>query len=51
MLVGIGTVTALWLWVPEAVAWPWYVPIGTAITSLIGWGLGKGREAVPRGSG
>jgi SSS family transporter len=45
MLVGIGTVTALWLRAPEAVAWPWYVPIGTAITTLVGWGLGRGGTA------
>ena len=42
MLVGIATVTALWIGAPEAVAWPWYVPIGSALTVILGWALGRG---------
>jgi len=45
MLAGIGTVTALWVGAPDAIAWPWYVPIGTAITTFIGWALGGGSRA------
>ncbi len=37
MGVGIGTVTSIWLWAPAAVAWPWYVVIGTAVTVAVGW--------------
>ncbi|HSM04064.1 MAG TPA: sodium:solute symporter [Longimicrobiales bacterium] len=43
MLVGIATVTLLWIRFPAAVSWPWYVPIGSGITVALGWGLGRGR--------
>ncbi|MBI4520735.1 MAG: sodium/solute symporter, partial [Gemmatimonadetes bacterium] len=33
---GIGVVTAVWLGARAAVAWPWYVFIGTAVTFLAG---------------
>ena len=33
---GIGVVTAVWLGARTAVAWPWYVFIGTAVTFLAG---------------
>ncbi|MEJ2541742.1 MAG: sodium:solute symporter, partial [Gemmatimonadota bacterium] len=42
MLAGITTVTALWIGAPDAVAWPWYVPIGSALTVTLGWVLGRG---------
>jgi SSS family solute:Na+ symporter len=29
---GIATVTAIWLFAREAVAWPWFTLIGTAVT-------------------
>ncbi|MGD8698743.1 MAG: hypothetical protein PVJ43_05600, partial [Gemmatimonadales bacterium] len=29
---GIATVTAIWLFAREAVAWPWFTVIGTAVT-------------------
>ena len=30
--IGIATVTAIWLFAREAVAWPWFTLIGTAVT-------------------
>jgi Na+/proline symporter len=48
MLVGIATVTALWVGAPDAVAWPWYVPIGSVLTVALGWALGRGnRKGAP----
>lgn len=44
MVFGIGTVMAIWLTVPERVAWPWFVLIGTMVTFGVGWLLGKGRR-------
>ncbi len=35
--VGIGSVTALWLFARSQVAWPWYALIGTAVTFSVGW--------------
>ena len=32
MAVGIGVVMVIWLTIPERVAWPWFVLIGTAVT-------------------
>jgi len=53
MLVGIATVTALWVGAPDAVAWPWYVPIGSVLTVALGWALGRGnrKKAPPPLSG
>ncbi len=34
---GIGTVTAIWLFAREAVAWPWFVFLGTLVTFAVGW--------------
>jgi len=45
MAAGIGTVTAIWLAIPEKVAWPWFALIGTAVTFAVGWALGRGRKA------
>jgi len=45
MAVGIGTVLVIWRTVPEYVAWPWFALIGTAVTFLVGWGLGRRRPA------
>ena len=50
MVAGIGVVTALWLTqlleiMPNRVAWPWFTPLGTAVTFLVGWALGRSREA------
>lgn len=39
MALGIGTVTAIWIWAPTLVAWPWYVVIGTVVTVTAGWVL------------
>ncbi len=44
MTVGIGTVTAIWIFASSQVAWPWFVPIGCALTVLVGVGLGRGRD-------
>lgn len=43
MVAGIGTVTVVWLTIPQVVAWPWFTPLGTAVTFLVGWGVGRGR--------
>ena len=43
MTAGIGTVMAIWLTIPEQVAWPWFVPIGTAVTFIVGGVLGQNR--------
>ena len=45
MIAGIGTVTLIWQFRPGAVAWPWFVLIGTMITFAVGWILGGRREA------
>jgi SSS family transporter len=45
MLAGIGLVMVIWLWIPERVAWPWFVLIGTAVTFLVGWLLGRRKVA------
>jgi SSS family solute:Na+ symporter len=45
MAVGIGVVMAIWLAIPERVSWPWFVFIGTSVTFLVGWGLGRRRVA------
>ncbi len=44
MAMGIGTVTMIWLTVPEKVAWPWFALIGAAVTFVVGWTLGSGRK-------
>jgi len=38
---GIGVVMVLWLTVPERVAWPWFVLIGTLVTYSVGGALGR----------
>jgi Na+/proline symporter len=43
MAVGIGVVMVIWLTIPELVAWPWFVLIGTLVTFLVGWALGRRR--------
>ena len=48
MMVGIGVVTAIWGFARADVAWPWFVPIGTAVTVAVGWVLGRG--STPSGS-
>ena len=45
MIAGIGTVTLIWQFRPGAVAWPWFVLIGTVITFAVGWILGGRRGA------
>lgn len=43
MALGIGTVTCMWLFARSAVAWPWYVPIGAAVTIAVGIVFGRGK--------
>jgi Na+/proline symporter len=43
MIAGIGVVTAIWVFARSEVAWPWFVPIGTAVTVTVGWALGRDR--------
>lgn len=47
MAIGIGTVACIWLFWREAIAWPWFVPIGTLITAVVGQTLGRGAEVHP----
>ena len=46
MITGIGVVTAIWVFARADVAWPWFVPIGTAVTVTVGWVLGRGNGTV-----
>jgi SSS family solute:Na+ symporter len=41
MVAGIGVVTAIWLMIPDRIAWPWFTPIGTGVTFLVGSLLGR----------
>ena len=45
MAAGIGVVMVIWLTVPELVAWPWFVLIGTTVTFIVGWVLGRRHKA------
>jgi len=45
MAVGIGTVLAIWRTIPEDVAWPWFALIGTSVTFVVGWALGRRRHS------
>ncbi len=45
MVVGIGVVMVIWLSIPDRVAWPWFVFIGTIVTFGVGWGLGRRETA------
>jgi Na+/proline symporter len=49
MIAGIAVVTSIWLFARSSVAWPWFVPIGTAVTVAVGWTLGRGRTDDNRG--
>ena len=42
MITGIGVVTTIWVFARSDVGWPWFVPIGTAVTTAVGWVLGQG---------
>ena len=42
IVLGIGSVTALWIVARDAVAWPWFVLIGTAVTVAAGLLAGRG---------
>ncbi|MBT8397519.1 MAG: sodium/solute symporter [Gemmatimonadetes bacterium] len=41
MVTGIGVVMTIWLTIPERVAWPWFVLIGTLVTFGVGWLMGR----------
>lgn len=49
MAVGIDTVAALWVTARSAVAWPWFVPIGTLATFTVGSVLGRGGGKTAKG--
>ncbi len=51
MAAGIGVVAALWLWARSAVAWPWFVVIGTAVTVAVGLVLLAPGDAAGPGAG
>ena len=42
MAAGIGTVTVIWLTARSAIAWPWFVLIGSLVTVAVGSVLGRG---------
>jgi Na+/proline symporter len=46
MIAGISVVAAIWVFARAEVAWPWFVPIGTAVTVAVGWVLGRGERTV-----
>jgi solute:Na+ symporter, SSS family len=41
---GVLFVTGVWLWAPGAIGWPWFVPIGTAVTMTVGAGISRFME-------
>ncbi len=50
MIAGIGTVSLIWLFASDAVAWPWFVLIGSVITLTVGTVTGSGAvEGEPAG--
>jgi SSS family transporter len=48
MIAGIGVVASIWVFARADVAWPWFVPIGAAVTMAVGWTLGRGNTAGQR---
>ena len=46
MACGVGTVAVIWRTVPS-VAFPWYVLIGSVITFVVGYLLGRGHGRSP----
>ncbi|MEX2532034.1 MAG: sodium:solute symporter [Gemmatimonadota bacterium] len=49
---GVLFVTGLWMWSPVVIGWPWFVPIGTAVTMTVGAGISRlGIGEVPRAGG
>ncbi len=50
MLVGIGVITWLWVAHRSALAWPWYVLVGSILTAVVGHALGRNRAADPEAS-
>ncbi len=48
MACGILVVTWIWIFATGAVGWPWFVPIGGAVTLVVGAGVSRLR---PRGEG
>jgi SSS family transporter len=47
MLSGIGAVALVWATAPEAVAWPWYAPLGCGLTFVVGSLLGRRQPRTP----
>ena len=50
MVAGIGAVTCIWVFATDAVGWPWYVLIGTAVTTSVGLTLSRVLPAPERGT-
>jgi SSS family transporter len=49
MLVGIGTVTLVWVFGGTALAWPWFVPLGSLLTFAVGALTGRRGTGDPGG--
>lgn len=47
IVAGIGVVAAIWGFAREAVAWPWFVPIGTLVTFAVGSALALSAKRPP----
>jgi Na+/proline symporter len=48
MAAGVAVVAGVWAFASGAVAWPWYVPLGAAVTTATGWALSL-RAPLPAG--
>ena len=48
MVAGIGVVTGIWVFATGAVGWPWYVLIGTVVTTAVGFTLSRALPAPDR---
>ena len=45
MLAGFTVVTAIWIFAPDRVGWPWFVPIGFVVTCVLALVLGRARRS------
>lgn len=48
VVVGIGSVTLIWIFLRTEVAWPWFSLVGSAITFALGSLLGRGSPSYAR---
>ncbi len=51
MAAGVAAVAAAWIFGRSALAWPWYVPLGAAVTTATGWALSLRRSPGTRTPG